>query len=339
MPLQILDVLLQKRLLMEFLTAYQKLVADSLTHLNQGKTPEGLYQPIDYLLALGGKRLRPVLVLMACEAFGKSANEALPAAQAVEVFHNFTLMHDDIMDKANMRRGAQTVHEKWNVNTAILSGDAMLVQAYIFLNGYEPQLFYSQTSLCSKSALELCEGQQYDVDFESRDDVRIEAYLEMIRLKTAVLVGCAMQMGAQIGGASDKDAKQLYLFGEQLGIAFQLQDDYLDTFGDEASFGKRIGGDIAENKKTVLVHLAYANGTENQQKTLQKWLSTTPKDDTEKITTVTQLFKDSGADRATLRLVQKYTQQAFDALEKVDLSQEMKLRFVAFGNWLMQRTN
>ncbi len=324
---------------MEFLTAYQKLVADSLKHLNQGKSPEGLYQPIDYLLDLGGKRLRPVLVLMACEAFGKKAEAALPAALAVEVFHNFTLMHDDIMDKASMRRGAQTVHEKWDINTAILSGDAMLVQAYIFLNGYESKLFQSLTTLFSKTALEVCEGQQYDVDFESRDDVRIEDYLEMIRLKTAVLVGCAMQMGAAVGGATSKDAQQLYLFGEQLGIAFQLQDDYLDTFGEAASFGKRIGGDIAENKKTVLVHLALRNSTENQQNELQKWLSETPKDETEKIAAVTKIFKETGADEATLSLVQQYTQQAFNALEKVALNLEMKQRFVAFGNWLMQRTH
>lgn len=324
---------------MEFLIAYQKLVSDSLSEINQGKSPQGLYAPIDYLLALGGKRLRPVLVLMACEAFGKDPKEALLAAQAVEVFHNFTLMHDDIMDNASIRRGAQTVHEKWDLNTAILSGDAMLVQAYTFLNGYEPQLFQSLTTLFSKTALEVCEGQQYDVDFESRNDVSIENYLEMIRLKTAVLVGCAMQMGAWVGGASDEDAQLLYQFGEQLGIAFQLQDDYLDTFGDAANFGKRIGGDIAENKKTILVHLANINGAENQLNTLQKWLSETPKDDTEKIVAVTQLFKDTGADTATLDYVQDFTQQAFDALEKVNLSQEMKQRFVAFGNWLMQRTH
>ena len=238
-----------------------------------------------------------------------------------------------------MRRGAQTVHEKWDVNTAILSGDAMLVQAYLFLNGYEPKLFQSLTTLFSKTALEVCEGQQYDVDFEFRDDVRIEDYLEMIRLKTAVLVGCSMQMGAAVGGATSKDAQQLYLFGEQLGIAFQLQDDYLDTFGDAASFGKRIGGDIAENKKTILVHLAFRNSTENQQNELQSWLSETSEDEAKKIAAVTQLFKDTGADKETLSLVQQYTQQAFDALEKVDLTLEMKQRLIAFGNWLMQRTH
>lgn len=324
---------------MEFLTVYQKHIANSLTQMNQGKSPQGLYQPIDYLLDLGGKRLRPVLVLMACEAFGKTVDEALPAAQAVEVFHNFTLMHDDIMDKASMRRGAQTVHEKWNVNTAILSGDAMLVQAYTFLNEYEPKLFKSLTTLFSKTALEVCEGQQFDVDFESQPDVPIEDYLEMIRLKTAVLVGCAMQMGAYVGGASDKDAKQLYQFGEYLGIAFQLQDDYLDTFGDVASFGKRIGGDIAENKKTILVHLANSQGTDKQRNALQMWLSNTHKDNTEKIAAVTQLFKDTAADTATLAHVHQYTQKAFEALENVTLNKEMRQRFVAFGNWLMQRTH
>ncbi|MGB0443973.1 MAG: polyprenyl synthetase family protein, partial [Flavobacteriaceae bacterium] len=174
---------------------------------------------------------------------------------------------------------------------------------------------------------------------ESRNDVSIENYLEMIRLKTAVLVGCSMQMGAWVGGASNEDAQLLYQFGEQLGIAFQLQDDFLDTFGDAANFGKRIGGDISENKKTILVHLANINGTENQRNELQKWLSETPKDDTEKIVAVTQLFKDTGADTATLDYVQDFTQQAFDALEKVNLSQDMRQRFVAFGNWLMQRTH
>ena len=234
---------------MKFLTAYQKLLDASLISANKDKAPHGLYAPIDYLLSLGGKRLRPVLVLMACEAFGKAPKAGLAAAKAVEIFHNFTLMHDDIMDKAAMRRGQQTVHQKWDVNTAILSGDAMLIQAYACLNEYPPEQFKALTQLLSKTALEVCEGQQHDVDFETSAAVSIAQYLEMIRLKTAVLVGCAMEMGARIGGADPAHAKQLYRFGEQLGIAFQLQDDYLDTFGDAATFGKRIGGDIAENKK------------------------------------------------------------------------------------------
>lgn len=324
---------------MDFLAVYQKSIVDSLANLNREKLPRALYEPIDYLLALGGKRLRPVLVLMAYEAYANDVKKALPAAHAVEVFHNFTLMHDDIMDGASMRRGAETVHEKWDVNTAILSGDAMLIQAYECLNGYDSVLFHSLTKLLSKTALEVCEGQQYDVDFESRDDVTIEEYLEMIRLKTAVLVGCALQMGALVGGASEQDAQQFYRFGELLGIAFQLQDDYLDTFGDAATFGKRIGGDIVENKKTILVHLAYQNGSPSQRESLQKLFLETPKSETEKIAAVTQLFIETSANQATLAHVKNYTKKAFDALEKVQIADNVKQRFIAFGNWLMQRTH
>lgn len=323
---------------MDFLAAYQKSIADSLSNLNRGNSPRNLYAPIDYLLALGGKRLRPVLVLMAYEAYSNDVKKALPAAKAIEVFHNFTLMHDDIMDEASVRRGAATVHEKWDVNTAILSGDAMLIQAYECLNDYDATLFQPLTKLLSKTALEVCEGQQFDVDFESRTDVTIEEYLQMIRLKTAVLVGCALQMGALVGGASEKDAHHLFQFGELLGIAFQLQDDYLDTFGDAATFGKRIGGDIVENKKTILVHLTYLNGSTEHRNSLQKWFTETSTSEAEKIIAVTQLFKDTGADEATLAHVNKYTQMAFDALEKVQFASDVKQRFIAFGNWLMKRT-
>ena len=323
---------------MEFLKAYQKLLDASLISANKDKAPHGLYAPIDYLLSLGGKRLRPVLVLMACEAFGKAPKAGLAAAKAVEIFHNFTLMHDDIMDKAAMRRGQQTVHQKWDVNTAILSGDAMLIQAYACLNEYPPEQFKSLTQLLSKTALEVCEGQQYDVDFETSAAVSITQYLEMIRLKTAVLVGCAMEMGARIGGADPVHAKQLYCFGEQLGIAFQLQDDYLDTFGDAATFGKRIGGDIAENKKTILVHLTHAYGTPEQQQELTRWFSDTPKDDSTKISAVTELFKAAKADKATLAEVARYTKNAFDDLEGIPLKTEHMQRFKDFGNWLMKRT-
>ena len=323
---------------MEFLKAYQKLLDASLISANKDKAPHGLYAPIDYLLSLGGKRLRPVLVLMACEAFGKAPNAGLAAAKAVEIFHNFTLMHDDIMDKAALRRGQQTVHQKWDLNTAILSGDAMLIQAYACLNEYPPEQFKSLTQLLSKTALEVCEGQQYDVDFETSAAVSITQYLEMIRLKTAVLVGCAMEMGARIGGADPVHAKQLYCFGEQLGIAFQLQDDYLDTFGDAATFGKRIGGDIAENKKTILVHLTHAHGTPEQQQELTRWFSDTPKDDSTKISAVTELFKAAKADKATLAEVARYTKNAFDDLEGIPLKTEHMQRFKDFGNWLMKRT-
>lgn len=323
---------------MEFLTTYEQLLSASLTSANKNKVPKGLYAPIDYLLSLGGKRLRPVLVLMACEAFGKDAKEGLSAAKAIEIFHNFTLMHDDIMDNAVVRRGKQTVHQKWDINTAILSGDAMLIQAYECLNVYPSDQFKALTQLLSKTALEVCEGQQLDVDFETSSDVSIAEYLEMIRLKTAVLVGCAMEMGALIGGADLASAKLLYRFGEQLGIAFQLQDDYLDTFGDPATFGKRIGGDIAENKKTILVHLTYANGTVSQQQELTRWFSEKHKDDSTKIMAVTKLFKAVNADSAALAEVARYTKNAFDVLDGIPLNAMHQQRFKDFGNWLMKRT-
>jgi len=323
---------------MEFLSNYQKLLDASFASPNLGKAPQGLYAPIDYLLSLGGKRLRPVLTLMACAAFGTDPKKAIKAATAVELFHNFTLMHDDIMDRAALRRGQQTVHQKWDVNTAILSGDAMLIQAYACFNDYDTALFHALTTLLSKTALEVCEGQQLDVDFESRKDVRVEEYLEMIRLKTAVLVGCALEMGALIGGASAADAKQMYRFGEQLGIAFQLQDDYLDTFGDAASFGKRIGGDIVENKKTILVHLALHQGTKAQQETLTQLFSEIPKDESRQIAEVTALFRATKADKANLDEVERYTQQAFAFLEASAIAPEYKKQFADFGAWLMKRT-
>jgi geranylgeranyl diphosphate synthase type II len=248
-------------------------------------------------------------------------------------------MHDDIMDKSFVRRGSQTVHEKWDTNTAILSGDAMLVQAYGCLNEYEPILYKKLTTLFSKTALEVCEGQQFDVDYESLSDVNIKSYLEMIRLKTAVLVGASMKMGALIGGANENEANKLYDFGEKLGIAFQLQDDYLDTFGNGTKFGKRIGGDIVENKKTILVHMLNQTGNKEQRNALQDWLSSKPKNESQKIAAVTKLFKSAKADISTLDYVQDYTNQAFAALDELLIKRESKKSFISFGNWLMNRTN
>ena len=222
--------------------ANQQAFESALEDFYKDQSPQNLYLPIQYLLDLGGKRIRPLLTLMAGEAYGVSAKDTIGAAMAVEVFHNFTLMHDDIMDKARIRRGKPTVHEKWDVNTAILSGDAMLIKAYQSLESYPTDVFQKLTRLLSKTAIEVCEGQQHDMDFETRPNTSEVEYLEMIRLKTAVLVGCALQMGAIIGGASEEDQQVIYDFGIQLGLAFQLQDDYLDTFGDQDTFGKKIGG-------------------------------------------------------------------------------------------------
>ena len=240
---------------MRSVQAYQELFSNHLSTLRFEKEPKGLYEPISYIMQLGGKRMRPVLALMACEATAQDPVSALGAATAVELFHNFTLIHDDIMDEATLRRGQQTVHQKWDVNTGILSGDALLVTAYQQLDTYDDVLFSKLTKLLSETALLVCQGQQYDVDFETRDNVSMDEYIHMIRLKTAVLLGCALRMGTLVGQASGDIADSLYDFGVNLGIAFQLQDDLLDAFGDPKTFGKKVGGDIIENKKTILYHL------------------------------------------------------------------------------------
>ncbi|CAG0907532.1 unnamed protein product, partial [Cyprideis torosa] len=234
------------------LTQLQELVKTELKNIELAKEPKGLYEPVSYILALGGKRLRPVLTLLSCGMYS-DPKRALPQALAVEVFHNFTLIHDDIMDDAPLRRGKQTVHEKWDINTAILSGDVTLVKAYQLLSDCNPTKLLALLELFNKTAVEVCEGQQLDVDFESKDDVSEEEYIRMIQLKTSVLLGCALQMGAIVGGASEEDANNLYQFGLLLGTAFQIKDDLLDCFGDPDIFGKQVGGDIIANKKTLLL--------------------------------------------------------------------------------------
>ena len=251
---------------MQGISYYQNIVTTHFKSLAFKSEPKNLYEPIRYILSLGGKRLRPVLTLMSAEVFDVDCKKALAAATAVEVFHNFSLIHDDIMDDAPLRRGNETVHQKWNINTGILSGDAMLILAYQYFEEYEPSIFRELAKLFSKTALEVCEGQQYDVDFETRDDVTISEYLKMIEYKTAVLVGAAMKMGAIVAGTSEENANSIYDFGLNLGIAFQLQDDYLDAFGNPETFGKQVGGDIIENKKTYLYLKAVAFSNEKEAK-------------------------------------------------------------------------
>lgn len=324
---------------MNLFMAYQQAFESSIEDFNQGQSPQNLYQPIGYLMDLGGKRIRPFLTLMSGEAFEVSMKEAMGAAMAVEVFHNFTLMHDDIMDKASLRRGRATVHEKWDVNTAILSGDAMLIKAYQCLETYPTDVFQKLTQLLSKTAIEVCEGQQYDMDFETQANTSEVEYIEMIRLKTAVLVGCALQMGAIIGGASEQDRKAIYDFGIQLGLAFQLQDDYLDTFGNQETFGKKIGGDILENKKTILYHLAIKAGEEDQKQALQSLLGGNHFiDDAEKIDQVKSLFKATSAQSAARDLIQHHSDLADIELQSLDISEDQKSRFRELKDWLMHRT-
>ena len=324
---------------MTSLTDYKQFFEIALENSYSTSPPAALYKPIYYLLNLGGKRLRPVLTLMAADIFGNNHRKAIDAALAVEIFHNFTLMHDDIMDSAPLRRGSDTVHNKWNTNTAILSGDAMMILAYQALESYKDPLFRKLNSLFSKTAIEVCKGQQYDLDFETQLEVTQGDYLEMIRLKTAVLVGCSLKMGALIGGANQADSKNLYDFGVLLGIAFQIQDDYLDAYANSESFGKQLSGDIIENKKTILYHQAMENGSSKEKTTLRNWFSTEvkEKDVSKKINAVKSLFDKTGASDASKALVIKYTQAAFEKLDILDTSDNNKIIFKTFGTNLMER--
>jgi len=319
------------------ISEYREAFVDYLNEKIVTREPVNLYEPITYILNLGGKRLRPVLVLMTAEIFDTSYKKALDAALAIEVFHNFSLVHDDIMDAAPLRRGKETVHEKWDLNTGILSGDAMLINAYQLFENYEGDIFKELAQLFTKTAIEVCEGQQYDIDFESREDVEISDYLKMIEFKTAVLVGASLQMGAIIAGASKECKRAMYEFGRLLGIAFQLQDDYLDAFGDPESFGKQLGGDIIENKKTFLYLTALQNAGNAEARQLEHLYTISPADATGKIEAVKGIFEQSGASDLARVEIKKYTKQAFDILEKIEIPADKKLLLQKFGESLMDR--
>jgi geranylgeranyl diphosphate synthase, type II len=322
---------------MQSVSAYQSSFVTYLENQVIRKEPRHLYDPIEYILSLGGKRIRPVLTLMSAEIFDANYQKALPAAMAVEVFHNFSLVHDDIMDAAPLRRGHKTVHEKWDTNTGILSGDAMLILAYQYFEKYEPKTFRKLAKLFSKTALEVCEGQQWDVDFETRIDVTIAEYLKMIEYKTAVLVAAAMKMGAIIAKTSKSNGKLIYDFGLNLGIAFQLQDDFLDAFGDPATFGKQVGGDIIENKKTFLYLKAMEFSTAAQKSRLLELFSAHLENSEAKIVEVKQIFEESGAAAATQEAIKGYTLQAFETLDKMKIDDDKKALLKAFGENLMGR--
>jgi geranylgeranyl diphosphate synthase type II len=316
---------------------YQEFISDYLQSQYETKEPRNLYEPIHYILKLGGKRMRPVLTLMSAEVFDADYKLALPAALAVEVFHNFSLVHDDIMDDAPLRRGNETVHEKWDINTAILSGDAMLILAYQYFEKYKTDVFRELAKLFSKTALEVCEGQQWDVDFETRDDVTIPEYLKMIEYKTAVLVAAAMKMGAIVAETSNENAELIYDFGLNLGLAFQLQDDYLDAFGNPETFGKQVGGDIIENKKTYLYLKAIEFASSEQREQLMHLFSIHPNDNLDKINSVKEIFNDCGASQATKQAIQDYTLKAFETLRKISIDNEKKEILKSFGENLMGR--
>ena len=304
---------------------YKVLFLDYLQEKSVVKEPENLYKPVAYILQLGGKRLRPILALVSAEAFGSKPEKALDMALAVEVFHNFTLLHDDIMDQAPIRRGQQTVHEKWNVNTGILSGDVMLIEAYQYLENYDAIIFKDLLKVFSQTAKEVCEGQQYDMDFETRMDVSLSNYLQMIKFKTSVLVAASLKMGAIIARASLENQQKIYDFGIHLGMAFQLQDDYLDSFGDETTFGKQIGGDILENKKTWLYIKTLEKASALDKQLLLEIYGTASKNEEVKIEKVKTLFTKYKIDELIKEQISKYSTIAQSILNKIELAENQKV--------------
>ena len=303
------------------------LVNDGLQALRFYRKPFGLYDPVKYELSLGGKRIRPVLMLMAYELYRDDVERILPTALGLEMYHNYTLLHDDVMDKADLRRGKPTVHKVWDENTAILSGDTMLVLAYQLMQKAEPENLKAVLDLFTQTALEIGEGQQYDMDFEQRMDVREEEYIEMIRLKTSVLLACAVKMGALQAGAPEADLKFLYRFGERVGLAFQLQDDLLDVYGDPKTFGKKTGGDILEGKKTFLLINALRHAKEEQRAALERWLDTpanTPAEEARKVQEVTKLYNQIGVRKLAEDKIKYYFDTAFISLDAVGVSEERK---------------
>lgn len=285
--------------------------------LNWNREPKGLYEPIGYTLEAGGKRLRPTLALLGAAVFGGKDEDVLPAALALEVFHNYTLLHDDVMDRSDVRRGRTTVWRKWDENTAILSGDQMMIESYGLLAGVPAEKLQKVLRLFVKMGTEICEGQQYDVDFENRNDVTIAEYMEMIRLKTSVLLATALQIGAYIAGANDEEQQALYTFGEQIGLAFQLQDDILDVYGDAATFGKPIGGDICCNKKTYMLLTALAKAEGETLELLDAWIRRTEFDRAEKIAAVTDIYTRLGVRADAEQMMRRCTDRALKALSLV----------------------
>lgn len=317
----------------------QQMVADAINTLPGDREPRGLYAPIDYVLSLGGKRIRPVLVLMAYNLYREDVEKALMPAVGLETYHNFTLLHDDLMDRADVRRGMQTVHKKWNDNTAILSGDNMLVLAMQRVASCDAAHVSPVIQLFTQTAIEIDEGQQYDMDFETRNDVTEDEYIEMIRLKTSVLLACALEMGAILADAPKNDRQALYSFGEKLGLAFQLQDDYLDVYGDFKTFGKKIGGDIMCNKKTYMLINAFALATSEQRTRLKQWIEAVNPVPEEKIAAVTDLYNEIGIPALAQKRIDAYFEEAMQHLAAVNVPDEQKAPLFEMAKRLMHRNS
>lgn len=323
---------------MEFLENYQKIVAEAVNKYSFKDKPEELYAPMNYIISHGGKRIRPIMVLMACEMFGGDLKTAIKPALAIEFFHNFTLIHDDIMDEAPLRRNKPTIHTLHGINVGILSGDGLMLKAYKFFEDLEPGIFKACIRIFTHTGLLLCEGQQYDINFETQENVTFEDYIRMITYKTGVLSASSFEIGALIAQADFKDAKAIFNFGKNIGIAFQIMDDYLDVFGDQASFGKKHAGDIYENKKTVLYLLARENATDEERKELDFWYSKKT-DNVDKVYGVEKIFKRTKADEKALRLIEKYSEIGQSYLNKISIPDEKKKPLVELANFLLKRDN
>lgn len=313
----------------------QEIIENAIQNVPYPSHPERLYQPISYIMSLGGKRIRPALVLMAADLFGADLNKAIPAALAIETFHNFTLIHDDIMDNAPLRRGKPSVHEKWGVNNAILSGDVMMVESNKHLSMLDTAVLKDALNTFNATAQGVCEGQQLDMEFEERDFVSIEEYINMIRLKTAVLLGGAMKLGAQVAGATAEEAEQLYQFGENIGIAFQLQDDILDVYGDPEKFGKQVGGDIIANKKTLLLLKLKELAGDSDLLELEK--QSVSQDFEDKISNTTLLYNKYNIRELATTEMRNYSEKAFNALSALAVPEERKRELILLSNQLMNR--
>lgn len=312
-------------------------INNHIAELQFERSPQGLYEPIKYILSLGGKRIRPVLMLMAYNLYREDIASAYAAATAIEVYHNHTLLHDDLMDRSDMRRGKPTVHKVWNDNTAVLSGDAMLIQAFRYMTECPPEHLKEVMELFGLTTLEICEGQQLDMEFESRLDVKENEYIEMIRLKTAVLLAGSLKIGATLAGASDSDADHLYNFGMHIGVAFQLQDDLLDVYGDPEVFGKKIGGDILCNKKTFMLIKALERADEKQREKLNRWLNAETYEPSVKIEAMTELYNQLDIRNVCENKMREFYMLAMESLSAVTVAEERKKELKNLVKLLMYR--
>lgn len=312
-------------------------VNEFLDHLPYDRRPASLYEPIQYVLSLGGKRIRPVLMMLAYNLYREDPENILMQAVAIETYHNYTLLHDDLMDNADMRRGHDTVHKKWDANKAILSGDSMLVLAYQRMQQCDARHLQAVLDIFTETALEIGEGQEYDMAFETRNDVTEDEYIEMIRLKTSVLLACAVQIGALLADAPEDDVKNLYKFGEQLGLAFQLQDDLLDVYGDSKVFGKAIGGDITSNKKTYMLINAVNRANPEQRRELMRWIEAKEFERSEKVKAVTSLYDQIGIRQLCEQKINYYFDECRKYLAKVNVSDERKQMLLDYTDEMMTR--